>query len=125
MKKAKATVLVIEDDQWLSAQFQRLLDRAGYVVHTATNALYGMSAIDTHKPNVIILDIFMPGPNGIVLLHEIRSHSDLAQVPVIICSNSASDVPHGDLSAYGVRTVLDKTTMQPDDIVAAVKRVLL
>ena len=121
----KASVLVIDDDQWLSAQFQRVLTRAGFVVHLAGNALEGMSIIDTHKPQVIILDIFMPGPNGIVLLHEIRSHSDLAHIPVIVCSNSASDVPHGDLSAYGVSTVLDKTTMQPDDIVAAVRRVLL
>lgn len=120
----KASVLIIDDDQWLSAQFQRVLTRAGFVVHLAANALDGIAAIDTHKPRVIILDIFMPGPNGIVLLHEIRSHSDLAQVPIIICSNSASDVPHGDLSAYGVHTVLDKTTMQPDDIVAAVRRVL-
>lgn len=121
----KASVLVIDDDQWLSAQFQRVLSRVGFVVHTASNALEGMSAIDTHKPDVIILDIFMPGPNGIVLLHEVRSHSDLAQIPIIVCTNSASDVPHGDLSAYGIHTVLDKTTMQPDDLVAAVRRVLL
>jgi CheY-like chemotaxis protein len=119
-----APVLVIDDDQWLSAQFQRALTRAGYSVHSAANALEGMAAIDTHKPRVIILDIFMPGPNGIVLLHEIRSHSDLAHIPIIVCSNSAADVPHGDLSAYGVRTVLDKGTMQPDDIVTAVRRVL-
>lgn len=120
----KASVLVIDDDQWLSSQFQRILTRAGFIVHVAHNALEGIAAIDTYKPQVIVLDIFMPGPNGIVLLHEIRSHSDLAQTPIVVCSNSASDVPHGDLSAYGVRTILDKTTMQPDDIVAAVKRVL-
>jgi len=123
MKEA-VTVLIIDDDQWLSAQFQRVLTRAGYIVYAVDNALDGIGAVDTHKPQVIILDIFMPGPNGIVLLHELRSHSDLAQIPVIVCSNSASDVPHGDLTAYGVRTVLDKTTMQPDDIVAAVMRVL-
>jgi len=123
--KQRASVLIIDDDQWLSAQFERVLTRAGFVVHTALNALDGMAAIDTHKPQAIILDIFMPGPNGIVLLHEIRSHSDLAQIPIIVCSNSASEVPHGDLTAYGVRTVLDKTTMQSDDIVAAVKRALL
>lgn len=123
--KRSASVLIIDDDQWLSAQFQRVLTRAGHVVHTADNALDGIASIDTHKPEVIILDIFMPGPNGIVLLHELRSHSDLAQIPIIICSNSASDMPRGDLSAYGVRTMLDKTIMQPDDIVAAVARVLL
>ena len=83
-----------------------------------------MDMIDKHHPHAIVLDIFMPGPNGIVLLHEMRSHSDLANIPVIVCSNSASDIPHGNLAKYGVMAVLDKTTMHPDDIVTAVRRVL-
>lgn len=122
--KRKASVLIIDDDLWMSAQLQRVLSRAGYETHIASNALDGISAIDIHKPRVIVLDIFMPGPNGIVLLHELRSHSDLARIPIIVCSNSAADIPHGDLSAYGVHVVLDKTTMEPADVVAAVGRVL-
>lgn len=120
MKKT-ATVLIIDDDKWQSAQFARILGKAGFVAHVAHNALDGMTAIDTYKPDAIVLDIFLPGPNGVVLLHEIRSHSDLARIPVVICSNSASDVPHGDLSAYGVKVILDKTTMAPDDVVTAVR----
>lgn len=117
-------VLIIDDDGWLASQFERLLESAGYTVRVAANALEGMDAIDKFHPKVIVLDIFMPGPNGIVLLHEIRSHGDLAHVPVVVCTNSASDIPHGNLAPYGVQQVLDKTTMHPDDIVAAVRKAL-
>lgn len=120
----KRTVILIEDDQWLAAQYQRLLESDGFSVHLAANALDGMDVIDRYHPSVIVLDIFLPGPNGLVLLHELRSHSDLAKIPVVICTNSASDLSEKDLQAYGVHGVLDKTTMQPSDIVAAVRGAL-
>jgi DNA-binding response OmpR family regulator len=122
---AKESVLIIDDDGWLAEQHVRQLAHAGFRPHHVRNALEGIEAIDLYKPDVIILDIFMPGPNGIVLLHEIRSHSDLANIPVIVCSNSASDIPHGNLTKYGVRTVLDKATMHPEDVSAAVRKVLI
>lgn len=121
---AKESVLIIDDEAWLADQYVRHLEHAGFRAHHVRNALEGIEAIDLYKPDAIILDIFMPGPNGIVLLHEIRSHSDLANIPVIVCSNSASDIPHGNLTKYGVRTVLDKATMHPEDVVAAVRKVV-
>ncbi len=121
----KRNVLIIDDDQWLAAQFARQLERDGFAVQVSPHALDGMNAIDHHKPDVIVLDVFMPGPNGFVLLHEIRSHSDLADIPIVLCTNSAADIPHGNLSAYGVDIVLDKTTMDPSDVVTSVRKVLL
>ncbi len=121
----RAFVLIIDDDQWLAMQFVRLLTKAGYNAEVAPNAIDGIDVIDKRRPDVIVLDMFMPGPNGLVLLHEIRSHSDLATIPIILCTNTASDIPHGDLSSYGIARILDKTTMHPVDIVAAVKKVLL
>ncbi len=121
----KKSVLIIDDDGWLANEFSRRLMQAGFAVTTANNAIEGMDAVDTHHPDIIILDIFMPGPNGIVLLHELRSHSDLAHVPVIICTNSATDIPKGNLRNYGVTTVIDKTSMASDDIVTAVKKAVI
>ena len=120
-----APILIVDDDGWLASQYSRTLETAGYRPFVAANALEAMDMIDKYHPHAIVLDIFMPGPNGIVLLHEMRSHSDLANIPVIVCSNSASDIPHGNLAKYGVMAVLDKTTMDPDDIVTAIRRVLL
>ncbi len=120
----RPSVLVVDDDQWLADAMRSQLEREGFTVHTAHNAIEGIDAVDRYHPSVVVLDIFMPGPNGIVLLHELRSHSDLAQIPIIVCTNSASDIPHGNLTQYGVNIVLDKVSMQPDDVVVAVKKVL-
>lgn len=120
----RASILIVDDDEWLASHYAAGLEKAGYQPYTAANAIEAIDAIDKHHPAVIVLDIFMPGPNGIVLLQELRSHSDLADIPIIVCTNSAGDIPHGTLAPYGVRAVLDKTIMHPDDIVTAVRRVL-
>lgn len=118
-------VLLIDDDVWLGEQFARTLSRHDFEVIQARNGVSGMDAIDIQRPDVIVLDIFMPGPNGLVLLHELQSHGDLASIPVVLCSNSSADIALDILQPYGVQVVLDKTTMAPDDLVAAVRKVLL
>ncbi len=118
------SVVVVEDDSWAASAHARELQRAGFCVHVAPNGLEAMNVIDGMRPDAIVLDMFLTGPNGIVLLHELGSHSDLASIPVIVCTTSAADIPKGSLSAYGVREVLDKTCIQPGDIAAAVKRQL-
>ena len=124
MMSKRPLVLLIDDDEWLTSQYARLIERAGYRVHAVTHALDGIEAIDRLHPSVIILDVFMAGPNGIVLLHEIRSHSDLAQIPVVLCTNSAGDLDEKTMAAYGVAAILDKATMMPDDIVTSIRRVV-
>lgn len=120
----KPLVLLIDDDEWLAAQYQRLLTQAGFAAQSVTNALDGIEAIDRLRPRAIILDIFMPGPNGLVLLHEIRSHSDLSHIPIILCTNSASELDKASMLAYGVVAILDKTTMKPEDVVTKVRAVV-
>ena len=118
-------VLIIDDEPWGVDQMMKLLQKAGYEVEAAKDGLDGIDRIDEFRPEVIVLDRFMPGPGGVVLLHELRSHTDLAKIPVIICSNSAADIPADALKAYGVSRILDKTTMAPDDVVTAVRSALL
>ena len=122
--RAKYRVVVVDDDEWLMDTYEHSLIAAGYSVARAANALEAIQVIDTHQPHAIILDIFMPGPNGVVLLHELQSYTDLANIPVIVATNAARDIRHGALLPYGVKAVLDKTVMTPEDIVLAVKRVL-
>lgn len=117
-------VLLVEDDQWLGDHFARMLERAGYHVSRATNGVAAMDAVDTMRPDVIVLDIFMPGPNGFVLLHELQSHSDLAHIPIILCSNAAADISEDLMKPYGIVAKLDKATMEPDDLSAAIRKVL-
>lgn len=125
MNAVRPVIALIDDDAWLVEEYTRTLTKAGYRTVSASNALEGIDLIDTAHPHAIILDLFMPGPNGIVLIHELRSHTDLGQIPIIVVSNSASDIDDSAMAAYGVHLVLDKTTMKPEDLVAAVRKVLL
>lgn len=118
-------VLVIDDDTWMNDMYVRTLEKAGFEVAVATNALVGMDMIDEYRPDVIVLDLFLPGPNAVVLLHELRSHEDLATIPVVMSTNNAADISIDALESYGVCSILDKTVMAPEDIAASVRKVLL
>ena len=117
-------VVIIDDDTWTSEHYVRILKKNGYRTQRASNAIEGLELIDRVQPDAVILDMFMPGPNGMVLLHEFASHEDLSRIPIIISTNNAGEISEEHLKRYGVREMLDKTTMQPEDIVRAVRRVL-
>lgn len=121
---AAPSVLIVEDDDWFAEQQVRTLSAAGFSVDRAAHGLAAIGILDRSTPDILILDIFLPGPNAFALLHELQSYPDLGSLPVIVCSNGAADVPPGALTGYGVRQVIDKTHMQPGDLVAAVKREL-
>lgn len=117
-------VLIVEDDDWLAEQHVRTLTAAGIRADSVPHALAAIDAIDTAIPDVIVLDVLLVGPNAFTLLHELRSHADLMAIPVVICSNSADQLVQEDLAVYGVKIVLDKATMKPNDLVVAIRKVL-
>lgn len=124
MTNAVKKVLIIEDDAWLAEHYARRLEKLGYQIRQTDNGIEGIEIIDNFRPDVIILDILLPGPNGLVLLHELQSHSDLAVIPVIVCS-SIGAVPEEDMAIYGVREVIDKSSMDLDSLEVALGRVML
>ena len=117
-------VLIVEDDEWQAEQYERRLKTAGIRTQVVPHALAAIDALDTALPDVIVLDVLLPGANAFAFLHELRSHSDLSNIPVILCTNSADQIAEEDVVAYGVVRVLDKTTMVPADLVAAIKKAL-
>jgi len=118
-------ILVVEDDVWLAEQYVRLLRRAGFRVNYVTDALAAIDSLDSEAPQVIMLDVLLAGPNAFTLLHEIRSHADLASIPVILCTNSVDSMQDFDLASYGVVDLLNKATVTPNDLILAIRRVTI
>jgi DNA-binding response OmpR family regulator len=118
-------VLIVEDDDWLAEQYKRILGEAGIRAESVPHALAAIDSIDATLPDALVLDLLLAGPNAFTLLHELHSHADLATIPIILCTTSADQIAEEDLQAYGVRQLLDKAAMMPNDFVAAVKKVLL
>lgn len=118
-------VLLVEDDAWLAALEVEVLTTAGFKVTHAPHAHSAIERIDEAAPDVLIVDMLLTGSTGLALLHELQSYVDTKNIPVILCTNLADSLKLADVAVYGVRRIIDKTTMHPDDLAVAVKAVLL
>ena len=118
------SILIVEDDVWLAQQQARVLDKAGYKTTISPHAIAAIHAVDDVHPDAIILDMLLTGSTAFALMHELQSYGDTGAIPIILCTNLAADIELDDVKPYGVKRILDKTTMEPDDIVAAVRSVL-
>ena len=74
-------ILVIDDDSVILQLQKKILEEAGYEVILAADGVYGMVLLEEKTPDLVILDILMPGPNGFQVLESIRKKSN---VPVIM-----------------------------------------
>jgi DNA-binding response OmpR family regulator len=77
-------VLVVDDDYSVRRLVALGLELEGYRVDTADNGLAGLRAAHARKPDVIVLDVMMPGRDGFAVLDTIRSSPDIADVPVVL-----------------------------------------
>lgn len=118
-------ILVIEDDIWTAEQHVRVLRKAGYQASYSLDVISGMDQVDSYRPNALIIDVFLAGSNAFTFLHEIRSYADLASIPIILCTNAAETINDYDVTAYGITNVLDKTSMYPEDLIRAVRKVTI
>lgn len=84
------TILVVDDSQTEQRILSGLLGQAGFEVAGAQSAETGWQWLQSHAlPNLILLDIVMPGKSGLELCRMIRSDSQLSEVPIVFCSSKS------------------------------------
>jgi len=79
-------VLIIDNDEDALALYRRYLPARAYSLRQAMNGEQALAAIVARKPDVILLDLLLPGQDGWSLLRELKADSDMASIAVIICS---------------------------------------
>ncbi len=90
MSETKKKILIIEDNKDLQAIYQHSFEKYDYEVVVEGNGLEGMNSVLRSLPDVILLDLMMPGMDGFGFLRKIKDGGGLS-IPVIVCSN-ISDV---------------------------------
>ena len=81
-------ILVIDDEPDMVAFLQTLLEDNDYKVITATNGTDGLEKAKAEKPDLITLDITMPGKSGVQIYKEIRSTPEIAHIPIFIVTGA-------------------------------------
>ncbi len=77
-------ILVIDDDPGLVVFLQRRLDLAGYQVTTAASGEAGLQKMRDSLPDLVIVDVMMPGMDGFSFVRELRTDTVLTKVPILI-----------------------------------------
>ena len=123
-RKPLGDILLVEDDPWLAELEAEVLTQVGYRVTRVSHAPSAIAKIDEKQPDIIVLDVLLTGSTAFALLHELQSYGDTKAVPIILCTNMADSLNLEDLKMYGVRRIIDKSTMQPNDLPAAIRSIL-
>jgi CheY-like chemotaxis protein len=79
------TVLIVDDEENIRTLYKEELTDEGYNIILASNGYEALEVLNTEKPDAIILDIKMPGMDGVNLLKLIKERQE-DDIPVIICS---------------------------------------
>ncbi len=79
-------VMIVDDDQDLLNLYENILDDAGYSVRTADNAQNALNLLDQFQPELVLIDVKMPGCNGIELGRIIRQHEEFSSIPLLFMS---------------------------------------
>ena len=106
-------ILILEDDPAMAACFRFNLAALApdLDIATCSDAVAAISDLSAALPDLILLDVLLPGPDGFTFLNELASYSDTAAIPVILISSL--DLRAQDLSHYGVRAIFTKDTLTP------------
>ena len=82
----KKRILLIEDEEDIAALIKLQAELSGYKLHVEVDGINGYRAIEREKPDLVLLDIMLPGENGLDVCRRIKSNPDLKNIPIIIVS---------------------------------------
>ncbi len=119
----KSTILVIEDDQDIVEVVRYNLEREGFRVLDARDGERGLDAAIKSKPDLILLDLMLPGIDGLEVCRRIREQEETRWIPVLILTakNEEADVVIG--LEMGADDYLSKP-FSPRELVARIRAVL-
>ena len=87
----KKRVLIIDDDPDFSDLLNAILEKSGLAVETCAYGEEGLERVRKTAPDLVVLDVFMPGIHGLQALRQLRRDAPTAHVPVIVVSSMPWD----------------------------------
>lgn len=124
MADSKKNILIIEDDKFLRELIVQKLFKEGYAISEAIDGEEGIKKIREGKPDLVLLDLILPGIDGFEVLSQMKNEAGLSAIPVIILSNlgQKEDVEKG--LKLGAVDYLIKAHFTPGEIIDKIKAAL-
>ena len=124
MKNKKIKVVLIEDDPFLSNMYVTKLQASDFEIIAEEDGQKGLQTVAKEQPDLILLDILLPGIDGFEILKKLKSDAKMKEIPVIMLTNlgQKNDVEKGlDL---GANDYLIKAHFTPTEVITKITKTI-
>lgn len=116
-------ILVIEDDPAGLRLVGYTLKKQGYEVVTASNGLEGLKKAREEGPDLVILDLMLPGVDGFEICHRLRTEPQTARLPILVLSGKTGEADRDTALKVGANAYLVKPA-SPSEVIKQVESLL-
>lgn len=108
------TVLLIEDEPNIIEAISFLLERDGWTVRLQPNGVDAIDAVHRTSPNVVVLDVMLPGKSGFEILKELRETEATREIPILMLTARGQTKDRELANRYGVSAFMTKPFSNAD-----------
>ena len=112
-------VLIIEDDPSFSRAISHIVEKEGYSVTNASNGMMGLRMAKENKPDLLILDVMLPGIDGFEICSQLRNEPQTAKLPIIMLSAKGQETDR----TTGLKVGADEYLTKPVDRAVLLEKV--
>ena len=116
-------VLIVDDDPRLREYVRVNLEMEGYSVREAENAEEGLSVLEESTPDLVLLDVMMPGVDGWEMLRRVQERHGVGSIPVIMFSGKVDEQAAAEAASRGAQAFVGKP-FSPQELIDQTKQLL-
>lgn len=117
-------VLIIDDDQFVLKVYQSKFEAEGIRAEVAADPIAALTQVRANVPDLVLLDLMLPGMNGVDVLRQIRTIPGAEGVPVLVFTHSYDSALIEQAKAAGADVVLNKNNVSPNRLMEMVRHAL-
>ncbi len=118
-------ILLVEDEDFIRELYVRQLTKEGFQVKSAIDGQTGLDTLKTEQFDLLLLDIMLPGINGLQLLRTFKTQNPNSPMITILLTNLGQEAVIKEGFELGAQAYLIKASYTPDQVVTEVKHALL
>lgn len=124
MNPQNKKILLVEDEDFIRDLYQRQLIKAGFSVKSAPDGQSGLQLLKSENFDLLLLDIMLPGINGLQILREFKTQNPASAMITILLTNLGQEAVIKEGFELGAQAYLIKASYTPDQVVNEVKNAL-
>ncbi len=117
-------ILIAEDDKFLASAYKIKMEKFGYEVRLCSTGEETIRQLSSFTPDLIILDILMPGKDGYGVLEDLKKNTKWHSIPVIISTNLDQTGDLAKCRTYGVADYIVKNRLSFEKLHEKIKTIL-